>query len=156
MRYRWLDTVAHNISRVHNQAAKSSSRWISGESPRVVVGGFRSRFISAGWGLPRLLLLPLRRRNPARRSRTDGVEIAQSCDRFSSHRDEIARGPVRSIVCIGVCREQHHRARCSIVIPYRSIDSIQLRSSLWVLSTHCARYLALVDYCWDFVPRDET
>lgn len=40
-------------SRVHNQAAKSSSRWISGESPRVVVGGFRSRFISAGRGLSR-------------------------------------------------------------------------------------------------------
>jgi len=95
--------------------------------PRIsVVGGLRSKFVSARPQL-RLLLLPPQRRNPVRRSRTDGVEIAQSCDRFSLHPDEIARGLlVQSIVCIGVCREQHHRARSSIVIPDRSDPVLSL------------------------------
>lgn len=94
-----------------------------------ILGDFRSRFVSVGRGL-RLLLLPPRGRNPACRSRTDGVKIAQSCDRFSLHRDELARGsPVQSIVCIGICREQHHWASCSIVVPDRSMGTIAALSN---------------------------
>lgn len=115
----------------------------------IVVGGFRSRFISAGWGLSRLLLLPLRRRNPARRSRTDGVEIAQSCDRFSLHRDEIGRGPARSIVCIGVCREQHHRAQSWFCIDRWTLSNSDPRFRFYQPT---ARDISLVDYGWDFVP----
>lgn len=132
---------------VHRRNAPRSSRSSSGAV--AVVDGFRSRFVSAA-GL-RLLLLPPRGRNPARRSRTGGVEIAQSCDRFSLHRDEIARGPVRSIVCIGVLS----RATSSGALPDRDSGSIDgphraLPYLAWILRFGFYRVLraraTLVDY----------